>query len=276
MKTPCAEVRQRILAKSDPRHPGPRSRDHIEGCAACREWFAGVVRLETALSAIRTVPVPVSRGPNVFVGAFLEGKATMSGRATPSATAPSLAPAMPARSPVAEGRQQWLLWLGGVAASLVLLSGIVRILGPGKDTGGLVQAPPDPFMQRMVELNIEIASAESAAVRVERLADMADELDQQMRTIVLVERDPKNLQSIADMYGKVVSEGVMAQLDDLRGPANEVVLDRLAARLNRANLGEEELSANVPPAAKEPLREMAAVSKKGTSKLRQILSGRDL
>jgi len=270
MKTPCHDIRQRILAKSDPRTPGVRSREHLRDCSACREWFAGVVRLETALVGM---PVPPSRGPQAFVEAFLEGKAKMSGRATPSATAPSLSTV--ARPPVREGRERWLRVFGGVAASLLLLAGIVRILGPAKENGAIVQAPPDPFMQRMVELNIEIASAETAAARLERLADMADELDQQMRTIAPVERDPRNLQSIADMYGKVVSEGVMSQLDDLRGPGHNAVLDRIASRLNRAGQGEEELSVDGPPAAKEPLREMAAVSKKGTSKLRQILSGRD-
>lgn len=270
MKTPCTDFRQRTLARSDPRTPGRRSRVHLAGCSACREWFRGVVRLETSL---QNLPVPASYGSGPFVAAFLEGRATLSARATPSALAPAIV--APVRSPVEDGRRSWVRAFGAIAASLLLLAGIVRIFGPAKESGGMVQAPPDPFLQRMIELNVELATADTSTIRAERLADMAEELDQQMRSIALVERDPENLRAIAAMYERVVSEGVLAQIDDIRGPGSDTVLDRLAARLDRAARSEEELSANVPPAAKEPLREMANVSKKGTAKLRQMLSGRD-
>jgi hypothetical protein len=281
----CQQTRNRLLALEEPADVTGELAVHLDACVECRSWHRLFVGVDEALTRL---PVPAADGLGKI--AVLEKI-----RATPTPAKP--APAKKSR-PAAEtnhkptptakpmplnleddlpkkrrslGRLTAKFWPAGLVAA-TLLVGVVAWLslrgGKPKPTDAL---PADPFLDGLVRHNVELARTQTPEQRVAVLAKVADDINREMRDIARADATGEDMQALAEMYRKVVQNGLVAQAKQIKSPQRDAVLAKVADGLAQAGQKAEQTAAEAPQHSAERLREAAEAAREGTKVIRNLL-----
>jgi len=267
----CQQCQCRLLESLDPDSPGTETEAHLAECAPCREWRRRLSQIE---SNVTLLPVPSSQSRPGFLNEFLRGP-------SPTAT-------LPGASPVP---QRWTRWRvlatasGGLAAAAVLITcGILLgnwLSRSFQDRPIVLQAQKNltedkpsplakPLAEQMIELDMQLAQGDSPRQRLETLAKLAQSLQGESRALAEV-AEPKDLQALARLYGKVVNDGIVARARKLPAGQRRQALDPIVVQLARANRETEELARKASPASAAPLQQIAATARTGDVQLRALM-----
>jgi hypothetical protein len=231
----CQQVQKQLLATSGRRQLMAEARAHVDGCEQCRAWH----------DRLREIDESVSR----------DAKASLLNR--------FLTPPQPSASPMWQRvRITWPRAVAAAAAVLFLglaLSGVLK-----REHAPAGNSAQDELLARVVERNIALATAETVERRVEVLADLGNDLADGARSLAHV-APGSDLNALADMYVSVISgrRGLVAHADNLPAGESKKVLEPIARRLQSVSDLAEHRSGEVPPAAVEPLRRIAAAARAG-------------
>jgi hypothetical protein len=286
----CRTCQHSLLMSGDPELPSREVADHLRECPTCREWQRRLLRIE---GNVARIPVPPSRAKEALVRQLLE----------PDVVLPTPPAIVPLR------RRPWgkiALGAGGLAAAVLLVVGgiflgqlLSRALRPGtsppvarapeerspprkKAPGPVLSTepekkpaaePPRPaptLMARVLACDLKLAEAKSPRQRVEILAALADELQGETRAVAGV-AGTKELQELAQLYEKVVRDGVVARALRLPAAERRQVLEPITEQLSRTRRDLRMLARAERREAAEPLRLIAAAARDGDSRLRALM-----
>jgi hypothetical protein len=244
----CTAIRNRLLACEQPDFPPPEVREHLAACAACRSVQQRVVQLEQQLVAL---PVPPSQGRAAFVLRFLAG-----GEALPP----------PARRPtprLTEAVRRKVALAVALAASLAVFA-----LGwwawpkaePIAEKQVAILPPSHP--DRQAQLRNKLEGAKTPAERVQRLADLAVELQEEARTH---REDADRLREVARFWIEVVRDHLVPDARRVPQAERKDLLTAVAVRLGRieseASRLATELRAQASAAAADSFGDIASAAR---------------
>lgn len=258
----CNVVQRRLLESQDPSRPAAEVLHHLAVCGLCREWQRRIVHIERN---VLLLPVPESAAPADLLA---RGQPAGNGR---SAAVPPRRGVGGARSRAAVLR----VALGAAAAVLLALSWWALQPRPARPTSGQPKKEPfvrDPLVAQLVNHDVQLADAKNVGERIQLLARLADDLRAETEQVGNVART-EDLVKLADLYGKVVREGIVRRAEGLERKQRTGVLDPIADQLERAGNRAQQLSVQYPSAS-EPLLAMAAASRKGKDRLRDLIRGK--
>jgi hypothetical protein len=256
----CKNCQRRLLKAECPDDPEPTVVAHLRGCAACREWQRRLLQVE---ANVPRLPVPAARAPANFVARLLSG---------PVPAAPSAPP-----------RQgwNWRILAAGAAAAVVLIGSGIWLgnelwlaTQDGRDARQ-VQAPvrnidrADTLVARLVRCDLQLARATTPRERVEVLADLADRLQEEGRTLAQAAAHHE-LDRLASLYGKVIRGAIVPRSRGVPAGERQRVLGPIVDRLARARQEVEDLAKQAPGSA-GPLEVMAAAAREGEMRLRGLM-----
>jgi hypothetical protein len=263
----CQAVQNQLLALPDPSRPGVDLRDHLQACAACRQWQHRLLQIERNVPVL---PVPSSTGQKAFLRQFLAG----------SGDAPVVVP-----PPKKSGLEKLALgaWPPGpwgyaaaaVAAVVLVSLGSWALWRPRElpVLRAATKAPlPDPFVASLMQRDLRLAVAETGRERLEVLSDLADDLFQETRQVVRGAR-AEDLDQMAQLYEKVVQEGIvhLSRAPSLRAADRRQVLAALADRLAQAGREADRLARGAPQNAVRPLQVIGAAARDADNRLRGLV-----
>jgi hypothetical protein len=247
----CQTVRRRLLGSERPEHVSAALRDHLAQCAPCREWQRTLVQVEQSIGLL---PVPRSAGKTRLLDRLAREK---------------LRPVHGGALTVALSRSRTLA--AGLAAALLLaVAGWWAWWAP--ETDPAVSRPPaaDPLLASLLQRYVRLARTDLPRERVEALADLADDLQTRTRTLAPAAA-AEDLTALAQLYERVVSDGVVERARALPADQRLNVLPPISERLARAGRQAQELAQEAPPASAAPLLAIAAAARDGDSHLRGLL-----
>jgi len=122
------------------------------------------------------------------------------------------------------------------------------------------------------ECDLRLAQAATPRIRVQTLADFADALRDEAKTLGQAAA-PEALDVVARMYRKVVQEGIVQRARSLPAGERREVLVPIAARLAQVENEVEPVARVASPTAAERLREVAFAAREGGAQLRALVQG---
>ncbi len=267
----CAAVQNQILLQSDPRMLPPALREHIELCAACREWARKAARLESVLQAL---PAPAAGQKKAeLLGDLMQAEPVI--RPLPTlATRPGMGQA------TSRILRRNAAYVGSLAAAVLFAVGIsVLLLKKGPD---VVMAPPTqkyPLLDKLVKRDAELARANSTSQRLEILSGMAGDISAETRSMARI-APGSELKQMAGWYEKTVKEGLVLQANSPRlekevttATERARLLESFAAKLDADATAAESLARESPPDAQPALKRMAEAAREGKDSLRAAAHG---
>ena len=105
---------------------------------------------------------------------------------------------------------------------------------------------------------------------METLAEFADALHRETHTLAPA-ASVEDLQELAEMYGHVIRDGVVAAARKLPAAERRDVLDPIRAQFVRVERAAQRRAEST--SSPEPFRQIAAVAKKGNEQLRVLVEG---
>jgi hypothetical protein len=263
----CQAIQNKILAMPDPRHIPDSLRDHVAGCAGCREWAQQAARLEGLLAQLPAPPAPANKKEDLL--------AELS-RPEPVITRPVTVPIREGYAkPVLRFLRGNARLVGGLAAAvLVALGGWWLVTHRGTpDVATNQPTPKDPFIEKLVQRDIALARADTAAKKLQVLGGLADDLSTQTRALARV-ANPNDLNELAGLFDKVVKGGLEKQVDNLPTldthdeKQKQELCSSLAKKLGDMAAEADRLAGEVPPEAKPALQKIASSAREGQKKFR--------
>jgi hypothetical protein len=237
----CEVVQRQLLSREDPDSPTAAASAHLADCAACREWLLRLVQIERAVIHLPVPPAEAAR--SALMRRILAQKA---------GTAP---PAGPHRRPsVAMILGSWIMdphssprrrvaagLVAGVAAAMLLF-----VLGWLVWYGGNEPAPSpgprvvDPLAQDLRRYKIEAGETANPRDRVGVMAKAAEEL--RGRAAALPAGAETDLIDLAQLYTRVVDEGIVKTAEGLSPEDRRTILASIAKDLGEADTHWQRLS----------------------------------
>jgi hypothetical protein len=268
-KMNCQAIQNKILNLPDTRVIPDALRNHVAGCEACRTWAEQAARLESLLEQLPVPPAPGNKKAEL-VDQLLHGNSAILGPL-----------ALPHRGSSTDSIWRFLdqnkVLIGGLAAAvLVVLGGWWLFTGPATTTLPPVAAAKDPFLEKMVRWDVDLAKAETPLKRLAILGSMADGLSNQTRSLARV-ANAKELGDLARWFDKVVKDGVVKQAEKM--PFDTLTLVERADRKEQFNSLAEHLAetatqaenlTEVPQDARPTLQKIAKSAREGEEKLRKL------
>jgi hypothetical protein len=297
----CQLARNRMLAVEEPESLPDELAAHLDDCAACRSWRRNYLLLDKALASI---PVPEADGMTKI--AVLERvRATPAPKRTaePKKAAPKVAPVMktPVAPPIAAtspaanhrpmpvrleedlppkkriqlGHYAAKFWPAGLVAATLLVGTIAWLSLRGGGQPSVAATPADPMLDSLVSLNVKLAKSDVPKERVAVLAQIADEVNREMRDIARADATGDNMQALEEMYRKVVLNGLVSQakLLDRSDKSQREILGKVADGLAQSGQRAEQMAAESPQHSAERLREAATTAREGTKRIRNLIKG---
>jgi hypothetical protein len=210
----CTTTQRRLLSAERPDRPAPEVRDHLDGCAECREIQRRLLDMEQRLGRL---PVPESQGRTAFVLQFLSGP-------------------VPARQPppmlrLKEGGRRKLAMAFALAAGLAVCAlGMWAWTSRAPEDGG--QTPKALALAlRHDQLRQRLATAQTPGERVRRLRDLADEVLREARAN---RGDAGRVDEAARFYAQVIRDHLLAHARALPAAEQKALLPDVAEQLRRA------------------------------------------
>jgi hypothetical protein len=275
----CDALQKHLLGLEWPAQAEGDARAHLAGCVACREWQRHLVQLERAATRLPVPPAHAAR--DAFVRSLLA--------APPAVGAPPAKPGTNGRrrsvamvlgslilDPHASPRRRVGAGIvAGVAASLLLF--ITSWLawyswhgdGPKQFAGSTEKQPvTDPLVAELMRRNLKLAKGGTPRERVEAMAGVAGELHARSNALART-AGAEDMELLAQLYGRVVREGIVGRAAVLPDAERRAVLEPIALQLGRAESEAERLAAEegVPQAAREALRRIALAAREGDREL---------
>jgi hypothetical protein len=246
----CEALQRRLLKAERPTRLPAQVQAHLAECPACREWQRQLVQLEEYVGRL---PVPASTAKAELVRLL---------SARPAATAGSGA----ARS------WSWRLPAGLAAAVLLLAigSGLLYLLRPAPPPPNKPRVANRPLLDNLLERDLRLATAAAQRERVEALADLADDLQGETRELAL-EPEATDLETLSELYGRVVREGIIIRAQALPVAQRREVLGPIADRLVKAGKAAEMLAQDVPSDSAKSLKSIALAADDGSRELQALL-----
>ena len=255
----CSQC-QRLLLEDQAR---PEVEAHLAECMACRQWHKMLLQIE---SHVPLLPVPPSPRKLQLQEELIHGPETI----------PFPTPAPPSRL----SRNRWrklAIGTSGLAAAGVLIAcGIFlgnMLSPPGKKTEPVVKNASESdktLAGKLLELDMKLAQSDSPRERVETLAKLAKNLEGESRSLAQV-AGPKDLQTLAKLYTKVVEEGLVQRARKLPAAQRRQVLDPILGQLMLAKTEAEQMAQKAPPESAVPFQTIAAASRNGDLQLRKLM-----
>jgi len=296
----CQLIRNRILAVPEPTRLPVELATHVKGCAGCRSWYRTFALMDKALCSM---PAPESDGRakatllKKIRATASEKKPTALEKPAPLEKVPSrdeerakkidllLSPMvnhkptplslddeLPKKKRPSLGHIAARFWPAGVVAATLLVGTVAWLSLRTGNTPVVVQAAPDQMLDDLVKLNVDLAKTEKAKERVPILAQIADNVNQEMRDIALADGTGENMQALQEMYRKVVDSLVgQAKAIDKFDKNQIAMLNSVADKLTQAGQKAEQKAADSPLQSAEPLRSAADVAREGTKRIRTII-----
>ncbi len=250
----CHLVCQRLLHTSG-RHRLPEAVEtHLRECDRCRRIKQHLEQIDAAVGQI-SIPSSVA-AKTAFIQQFL--------------TAPR-----PSQRSSAErfAMRKWVLAFGCAA---VVVLGIALGSWRHGATPPSSAAPFDPMLERLVELQVELATADDLDHRVKILAQIASNLEEHARRLALV-ADVDDLRTLAELFAEVVGDKGLSGKVELVPPLNrKVLLEPIAADLMRMASAYEETCQRVPPTRIALFQEMARAARQARDVIRRKLQEEDV
>jgi hypothetical protein len=266
----CLAVQTKILSLPDPRVIPTPLLTHVSDCAACRVWAKQAARLESLLEQLPVPPAPGNKKAEMIDD--LAGGDLVIFRPHVGMARESFA-----RTFIRFLEQNKMVAGGLAVAILVVLGGWWMLNGP-TNTSTVSATPPrkDPFLEKMVRWDVDLAKAQTAEKRLEILGGMAEGITNQTRSLARVV-NKEELWDLARWYDKVVNDGVVKQANKLPFPTMTIderakhkeQISALAKQLGETATQAEKMT-EVPPDAKPALEKIAKAAREGEEKLRKL------
>jgi hypothetical protein len=282
----CKVVQKQLLTMENPERPSRRVQSHLAGCAACRDWQRRLVVLERNVARL---PVPQTGARVELLRRLLqEMPASASGQPgtvvleKPSAGPPETlrdaesldtlrsVPAVPPSRPVVP---RWRRIAPTAAAATVLIAAAAWWMlrgGSPPDQNLTAQGLGESLVSKVLQSDLRLAQAETPTQRLLALADLADDLHMETRTLAR-EADVAQLAGLARHFGDVVRKGLVPGAQEVSPDMRREVLQPIADRLARTSRDAEALARGLAGPAIEPLRVIATAAREGDNGLRVLL-----
>jgi hypothetical protein len=207
----CASIRRRLLGVERPDQPPPELREHLAGCAECREWQQRLIETERGIGRLE---VPPSEGKAAFVLQFLAGD--------------RVSREVPLAQRLKEGGRLKVALSVGLAAGLAICA-----LGMWAWTNRTPDRADKPALARKTmpdregQLQRKRAKARTDGERAQRMVELAEEVLGEAR---MNSADAERMDEVARFFVAVVRVHLM---DDARKipKAERAELGALAKRL---------------------------------------------
>jgi hypothetical protein len=265
---------------------------HLDECAACQAWRRKCRAVEQLLTRL---PVPESDG--LAKAALLEKirSAPVQKRPAAKPAAPRLpsaapplpeaplkpvAPVLPARLNLEDDlpKKKWSigktaakLWPAGLVAATLLVFAVLYLSVRNNQPPPRVPSPPDPLLDSLVKLNVELATTKTPVERVNVLARVADELNHEMREIARADATGENMQALEGMYRDVVLKGLLDQAKLVDNSQREVVLGKVEKSLALSARQADEMAEKSPQHSAVALKDAAETAREGTKRIRRLI-----
>jgi hypothetical protein len=262
------------MSIEDPAQVPADLRAHLASCGSCRDWQGHLVQLERHIPFL---PIPVSRARARFVRKLAAGhrKKQEAEQTVPEAAAfagtiaaPTLSGAPPA--PRWEKRR----WLSSLAAALLLTVfgwWLLRSSDSGTTNSKTAAPVNDPLLASLLHYDLRLATAKSPRERINLLADVAQALHDESRTLA-GETDGNQLTALAGLYKQVIKYGIARQAPAVPLAERPRVFKPLIDQLEKAAQASERLAKKIPPEQNNPVQDMAASAWEGRRILATLLS----
>jgi hypothetical protein len=277
----CDVVQRHLLGCESPDRPSAAATAHLAGCVVCREWLQRLLQLERAVPSL---PVPSAEAARSdFLRRILthpteEGRRTKDkGQKSKDAHRPSIARVVGSwiMDPHSSPRRRVAAGLvAGVAAALLLfLTGwLVWHPGPPSQTSSVAEKPaPDLLAIDLGRLKIDVPEGKKGADRVKAMADAADQLHARCRAAMLTGAN-NELIKMAQLYGRVVDEGVVKTAEALSLEERREILAPIADNLKNAESewGRLTQQNGLPADVKAALEKAALAAHIGNARLTEL------
>jgi hypothetical protein len=254
----CRVVRNHLLASASPAQSPGAVAEHLEQCAACRDWRRELLRIE------RLVPhltVPPSNGLDACLQEVLHGAAYQ----------------RPGTPEVEWQRRERVMRKVAVTFAMaagLLFFALVWYAWQHQANDGI----QPPLVAQRSEIERIVGHFDPGALeaktpheRIKRLASVADRLSDQAR-----DRAQKGLMSelplLAHQYAVVVREGLLAQARAVPQDERDQVLSSIADQLAHTESDARQLAVQYRAGTK-PFDDIAIAARTGHNELRELIAG---
>jgi hypothetical protein len=251
----CDAARRRLLAAERPDRPPDEVRRHLAACPECRAWGRRLVLVE---QQIPLLPIPASSAKDAFVRRFRRQGGPVVRRVP-----------MPWPTPVKERGLRKLSLAVAIAAVLAVFTLGLWSWRPPDPTPN--PAPVPMWVANVRKDRKQILALATPRERVERLSDLAADLQERARTLT-DDGDAENLSSLAALYGEVVSGDLMEHARGLSADERPAVLGKVMDRLRGAESTFSRLASEHPGASTtRPLHDLAFAARDGGRRIREMM-----
>jgi len=255
----CDKIQYSLLASATPEQPAAEVRHHLSHCGACRALQRRLVQVERQLPLL---PVPSSSRRDLFVRQVQQGE----GLPRPAVLTSDLW-RRPRPSPKERGMQKVALACA-LAAALASFA-LAWWAWPHKETPG--PRTPDSIAHRLLkQRDRSLASVQTPRERVAVLDNLAQELHQEVRKLVL-RPDDEQLRQVAQLYREVVCDNLVHQARQLDPAQRTKLLGSVTRHLIELESEAKRLEVDAPPDTRAHLRDIARASRESHDELRKML-----
>jgi hypothetical protein len=256
----CQTLQHRLLELERPDRPPPELQDHLGECPACRAWQRQLFWME---QQVPFLPVPPTTAKaNVL-------RQVLTGMVEPGSPPLARLRRLPGELP----GQRRARGVRKLAVAVSLAAGLVLVTLALWGLQGSKKGPPpkrpesDELVKKLLQHDMGLARAATPGERLERLADLADALQESTRALAPV-GDAKDLDQLAVLYGRVVEEGLITQAQALDEKERAAVVAKIVSRLDRAATADEQLPGG--PSATPPLQLIAQKARAVKERLQNL------
>jgi hypothetical protein len=272
----CDVVQRLVLGCESPDRPSADAAAHLADCAACREWLVRLLQMERAVPYLPVPPAEAAR--SALMRRILSRAPGKKKEPVAEKHRPSIAMVVGSwiMDPHASPRRRVAAGLvAGVAAALLLfITGWLIWDGDQHDSATQARATParipaDKLVADLHRFGIHEPEGKVGPERVTAMAAAAEVL--RTRAAERSGADDE-LVALAQLYSRVVEEGVVKTAEGLSAADRRAILGSIAADLYRADSEWHRLSqqTGLAPAAKDALAKAALAAHNGHARLREL------
>ncbi len=266
----CQTTQNRILALADPAVLAGPLADHVAACQACQAWHRLLLQMEVAVAGL-PVPADTGRAKAETLKQFRADPAKVKPKAKPAEAVKPIppAPAKPREPRKSFGDRVARLWPAGAGAAVVCVGAMLWTFAGKKPAPEGAAYAADPMLDRVVAAKVQLDVAKTAPDRMQVLAKLADDVQDQAKSLYLV-APGEEMVSLSKMYADIVGEALVFQAETLTDADRRKILGDYTDRLAKAEQQAERLAAEAPAGSDEPLREIARAARDGKNKLAKL------
>jgi hypothetical protein len=207
----CTIIQRRLLAAERPDQPSAEVRQHLADCCGCRSFQRQLLDLEQQVAQLET---PASAGKAAFILQFVTGNMVATRKA-------------PALSLKEGGRRKVALAFGIAAGLAICALGMWAITAYTPNRADIPRGAL-AAINRKDQLQKKLATARTAGERVQRLADLAEEVLVEARSN---QANAQRMEEVSHFFLEVVGEHLVVHARALTKAERATLLPVVAERL---------------------------------------------